>query len=284
MHVGRVVSGHVCKVASLRRTPTAPHHLQGNNGWGAVTDDAPPPKKTKQRPDDDMPASLRKLIALTAVAEGTKPTKRSRNKFANGVPGKEAASKDSGKQPKPSKAAGQEGAKAKGPAPTKAESGGEVRKRKEFKPAITLGEAPRAGRKRYQKERDQRRKAKRRGGAGNEAERLLETRQALSRPEFGEQAAAPLQVQLKRKHWAGDAAAQPAARPTREADPFAALQRIPMAAAGKLMEQQEADRLQYDAIAGYRNLKKARLAQQGVQYDVFNTPESLVRLVNASQK
>lgn len=131
-----------------------------------------------------------------------------------------------------------------------------------------------ARKKAFLKAKEQRKKGGR--GGAVEAEELLETKRAISAPRFGEQAEAPLKAHLKRKHWVAEHEPERALAPRHAG----------LALAKKLqpgLDRQEADKLQYDAIAGYRDLKAARLAARGVEFNAYQTPASLATIARANE-
>lgn len=250
-------------------------------------------KKKKLPKEEPLSASMRRFLALKEAGKASRaPQEKSglsvstRNddaktcvlassKSASGPGATPSSSDPGGATPASQPADDRTPDDSRAPAPSA--SAGKVRR----EPAPTQAAASqgvktlKARKKAFLKAKDQRRRGKHLPPAGSEAEQLVQTRQVLSAPVFGEQAAAPMKAQLKRKHWVEGGEAT-----VRHANTKLASKLQPKTKPTG-MNKEEADRIQYDAIAGYRGLKRMRMEAHGVEFDAYNTPASLVDLAQA---
>ncbi|PNH09693.1 hypothetical protein TSOC_003705 [Tetrabaena socialis] len=200
----------------LKRALTA---ARGNlhkiaNGKGLPQDK---PEAPKQSDVDRMPASLRKMLALKELAE------RHGKKGAGGAPAEGAGAQKGGRKggpkasAKPQDGEGEEGPSTSGRQPDAAAAAGgrggqraerDVPQQRTGKGAGLVGGNPftteqgvqhklKGKRKEYLKRKEEKKRAK--GGGELVVEKELQLRDKV---QFGEVVHAPLQVHLKRKHWA----------------------------------------------------------------------------------
>ncbi|KAL6777072.1 hypothetical protein ACKKBF_B20110 [Auxenochlorella protothecoides x Auxenochlorella symbiontica] len=250
-------------------------------------------KKKKLPKEEPLSASMRRFLALKEAGKASRAPQEkiglsvsTRNddaktcvlastKSASGPGATPSSSDPGGATPASQPADDRTPDDSRAPAPSA--SAGKVRR----EPAPTQAAASqgvktlKARKKAFLKAKDQRRRGKHLPPAGSEAEQLVQTRQVLSAPVFGEQAAAPMKAQLKRKHWVEGGEAT-----VRHANTKLASKLQPKTKPTG-MNKEEADRIQYDAIAGYRGLKRMRMEAHGVEFDAYNTPASLVDLAQA---
>lgn len=167
-------------------------------------------KPGKELADAGLSRSMRKMLQLKAAAAAA--AAKTRGSSQQGQPSPQEQHGDS-RQQHVQAPAGQQRANS---TPDGPEAMQHPASRKQQQPSLFAGKKLKASKKKFLAYKKAKKKGKLPGldAALGEKEAALAAAAAASKPEFGEQAAQPLKVHLKRKHWAGDPSADIARRCT----------------------------------------------------------------------